>query len=188
MSPAIELRTLAEPDLNELHRLVIGYVSTEKYQITMTESGDEVTFTLVRVALPEPYVSRWDVPDAETLASYRRFVASGFSLGAYQTPRCLGIAIAEPQWWNKSLWVREIHVAEDARRLGVGRRLMEELARRGRAAGLRTMVCETQNTNGPAIAFYRRVGCRVEGIDVSYYSNDDYPDGEIAIFMKRRLE
>jgi ribosomal protein S18 acetylase RimI-like enzyme len=187
VSAAVELRTLAEPDLDELPRLVTGYVSTERYRVALAESGDEVTFTLVRVALPEPYVRRWDAPDAEALASYRRVVAAGFSLGAYRARRCLGMAIAEPHWWHKSLWLREIHVAEEARRLGVGRQLMAELARRGRAAGMRTIVCETQNTNGPAIAFYRRMGCRVEGIDVSYYSNDDYPDGEVAIFLKLRL-
>ena len=49
------------------------------------------------------------------------------------------------------------------------------------------MVCETQSTNVPAIEFYRKVGFEVEGIDLSYYSNDDAPDGEVANFMKRKL-
>ena len=31
------------------------------------------------------------------------------------------------------------------------------------------------------------LGFRVEGVDISFYSNDDYPEGEIAVFMKRRL-
>jgi ribosomal protein S18 acetylase RimI-like enzyme len=65
--------------------------------------------------------------------------------------------------------------------------MMEELAERGRASGLRIAVCETQNTNVPAIRFYRIVGCNIEGIDPSYYSNDDWPEGEVAVFMKRRL-
>lgn len=25
-------------------------------------------------------------------------------------------------------------------------------------------------------------------IDISYYTNEDYPDGEVAVFMKRRLD
>ncbi len=74
------------------------------------------------------------------------------------------------------------------RRRGIGRQLMEMLTERGRAAGMRTVVCETQNTNLPAIRFYRKLGFRFEGIDLSYYSNHDFPDGEIAIFMKKRLE
>lgn len=90
--------------------------------------------------------------------------------------------------WNKSLWVWEFHVAEMYRRRGLGRRLMDALAGRAKAAGLRTIVCETQNTDVPAIDFYRAVGFSIEGIDVSYYTNDDLlPGGEVAIFMKRRL-
>ena len=61
------------------------------------------------------------------------------------------------------------------------------MAQKGRAAGLRTLVCETRNTNVPAIRFYRKLGLDLEGIDLSYYSNTDYPDGEIAVFMKKRL-
>jgi hypothetical protein len=33
--------------------------------------------------------------------------------------------------------------------------------------------------------FYRSMGFTLDGIDLSLYSNDDYPDGEVAIFMKR---
>ena len=95
--------------------------------------------------------------------------------------------MAEPRQWNKSLWVWEFHVAETYRRQGIGRQLMDALAQKGHAAGLRTIVCETQNTNVPAIRFYRSVGSNMEGVDLSYYSNDDFPDGEIAIFMKKRL-
>ena len=64
---------------------------------------------------------------------------------------------------------------------------MEALAEKGRAIGLRTIVCETQNTNVPAIEFYRKVGFTVEGIDLSYYTNDDVLNGEVAVFMKRGL-
>jgi len=64
---------------------------------------------------------------------------------------------------------------------------MEALAEKARKAGLRTIVCETQTTNAPAIRFYRKLGFNIEGIDLSCYSNEDFPDGEIAIFMKRRL-
>ena len=34
---------------------------------------------------------------------------------------------------------------------------------------------------------YRRLGFRLEGIDLSHYTNADYPDGEVAVFMKRRV-
>jgi hypothetical protein len=31
------------------------------------------------------------------------------------------------------------------------------------------------------------MGFVLEGIDLSLYRNSDYPDGEIAVFMKRKL-
>ncbi len=83
--------------------------------------------------------------------------------------------------------VREFHVAESHRRQGIGSRLIEALAERARSDGFRILVCETQTTNELAIAFYRRLGFVLDGIDLSYYSNEDYPDGEIAVFMKKRL-
>ena len=67
---------------------------------------------------------------------------------------------------------------------------MERVAEKASRAGFRIMVCETQNTNPTAINVYRKLGFRVEGIegiDISFYSNHDYPEGEIAVFMKRRL-
>jgi ribosomal protein S18 acetylase RimI-like enzyme len=65
---------------------------------------------------------------------------------------------------------------------------MECVAQKAERARFRTIVCETQNTNVIAIKVYRKLGFSLEGIDISYYSNHDYPDGEIAVFMKRRLQ
>jgi len=120
--------------------------------------------------------------------AYEWVVQQGFSLGAYDGHQMVGIAIAEKVDWNRSLWVWEFGVAETHRRRGIGRRLMEALADEAKEAGLRIMVCETQNTNVPAIAFYRKVGFEIEGIDLSYYSNSDMTEGEVAIFVKRKLE
>ena len=64
---------------------------------------------------------------------------------------------------------------------------MECVAEKASRADFRTIVCETQNTNPTAINVYRKLGFRVEGVDISFYSNDDYPEGEMAVFMKRRL-
>ena len=64
---------------------------------------------------------------------------------------------------------------------------MDELAVLARTAGLRALAVETQNTNVAAIHFYRSCGFTLEGIDLSYYTNTDLEDGEIAIFLKRKL-
>jgi ribosomal protein S18 acetylase RimI-like enzyme len=122
------------------------------------------------------------------LASYARVVEAGFSFGAFAGDQLVGVALAEPQLWNRSVWVWEFHVAESQRRQDIGRRLLDALAAKSSASSLRTLVCETQTTNVPAIQVYRKLGFRLEGIDISYYSNHDYPDGEVAVFLKRRLD
>jgi ribosomal protein S18 acetylase RimI-like enzyme len=183
----IDIRPLAQLNLDDLHRLVTGYTSDTKYQVSKTESDQRFVLTLELVPLPQPYRKRYDDPDAETLDRYRQVPTLGFSFGAYDVQQCVGIALAEPHHWNKSLWVWELHVAETHRRRGVGRKIVEVLAEKARTVGLRTLVCETQNTNVPAMHFYYNVGFHSEGIDLSYYSNEDFPDGEIAVFMKKRL-
>jgi hypothetical protein len=37
----------------------------------------------------------------------------------------------------------------------------------------------------PAIRFYHALGFTLDGVDISFYSNDDLARGEIAVFMKK---
>ncbi len=182
----VEIRTLDRLTHADLVRLVRGYASRERYVVTVTESRDRVGFRLVRTRDRRAFVKRFPHPAQET-ARYREVVRQGWSLGAYVRGRLVGFLLAEPRAWNRSVWVWEVGVAASHRRRGVATRLVAELARRASAAGLRTLVCETQTTNAPAIDFYRATGFRVEGIDVSYYSNEDLEKGEVAIFMKLRI-
>ena len=183
----IDIRLLSQLNPDDLYRLVTGYTSDAKYQVSVTESAQQFVLALELVPLIQPYRKRYDRPDAEALERYQDLPALGFSFGAYDGEQCVGIVLAEPSHWNKSLWVWELHVAESHRQRGVGGRLVEALTEKAHIAGLRVLVCETQNTNIPAIRFYRKMGFQIEGIDLSYYTNDDFPEGEIAVFMKRRL-
>jgi ribosomal-protein-alanine N-acetyltransferase len=62
-----------------------------------------------------------------------------------------------------------LDVAASARRQGAGRRLMVELERRFRAAGVTRMRLETAATNAIAIGFYERLGYRKVARLRSYY-------------------
>jgi ribosomal protein S18 acetylase RimI-like enzyme len=183
----IEIRPLAQLNPDELNGLVTGYTSPTKYQVSKTETDDQFVLTLELVPMEQPYVKRYDHLEPETLEHYQQVPGFGFSFSAYDADTCVGIVLAEPRLWNKSLWVWELHVAETHRRHGIGRELLEALSKKAGEAGLRTIVCETQNTNMPAVQFYHQAGFALEGIDLSYYTNADFPDGEIAIFMKKKL-
>ena len=180
----IEIRKLEQLRRGDLH-IVDGYVSNDRYQVSKTETADEFCFILKRQKLNEPYVKRWSF-SKEDFRNYSELVNQGLSLGAYDAGRLVGIAISEEIEWNRSLWIREFGIAESYRRKGVGRQLMEQVAEIAKTEGLRILVCETQNTNVPAIDFYRSVGFEVDGVDLSYYTNRDV-EGEVAVFMKRKL-
>jgi prolyl-tRNA editing enzyme YbaK/EbsC (Cys-tRNA(Pro) deacylase)/GNAT superfamily N-acetyltransferase len=183
----IDIRTLTELRPEDLRRLNMGYSSRSKYIVEKTEAPQRTTISLELRDLGHPYIKRW-ATEEEDIARGQRLVSHGLSLGAYDGEEMVGIALAEPRPWNRSLWVWEFHIAETHQRMGIGRRLMGELIEKTRSAGLRVLVCETQNTNVPAISFYRAMGFEIDGIDLSYYTNEDMVQGEIAIFMKRKIE
>lgn len=183
----IEIRPLTQLTAMDVARIATGYVADGKYAVVYADAEQETVFQLRFVAYAQPFHKTYDHFDAETLAHYTQVLTEGYSFGAFAADQLVGFFISGVQQWNHSFWVWEFHVAETHRRLGIGRQLMETAAAQASQAGLRVIVCETQTTNVPAIQAYRKLGFRLEGIDLSYYSNQDYPDGEVAVFMKRRL-
>lgn len=181
----MEYRILQTFDPADLKRLATGYVSDRVYRAAKSESPEAVSISLQLVPLTAPYVKVFE-HDEETDQTYARYVSRGCSMGAYDGDRLVGIAIGSKQW-NGALWIWEFHVDPAYRRQGVGRGLMEAMARLAREQGCRCITLETQNTNVPAISFYRSVGFAVDSIDLSYYTNTDLVDGEVAIFMKRKF-
>ncbi len=185
--PEPVLRLLTEFPAEGFLRIAEGYTSPARYIVRKEESPARTTITVERQPLPEPYVKHWPYGE-DDLANYARIVAGdGLSLGAYDGETLVGIGIAEIAAWNKTLWVWELHVDEAWRGRGLGRRLVDRLAALGAERGLRVMLVEVQNTNANAIAFYYRTGFVLDGIDLSYYSNQDVTQGEVAFFMKRYL-
>ena len=182
----LEIRSLSELSEASLRRAIRGYVSRQKYQVSYTSNEQATSFTLELVDLAAPYIHHFD-PAEEDILHSQKALEAGWSIGAFDGDELAAIAIAEPEKWNDTLRIWEFHVVESYRGEGIGRQMMERLAERATLAGLRAMVVETQNTNVPAIRFYRKAGFAIEGIDISLYTNHDYPDGEIAVFMKRRL-
>ena len=182
----VEIRSLTKLSLADLKRIASGYSSDSKYAVVYTETESCVSFEMRLVTLDKPYVKRFHFDD-EIVQQYATVLNTGYSFGAYDGNLLVGLAIAEAHKWNRSLSVHEFHVAETHRNQSIGKRLMECVIDKASRAGFRIIVCETQNTNPTAINVYRKLGFRVEGVDISFYSNDDYPKGEIAVLMKRRL-
>ncbi len=183
----IEIRSLTSISADEVHEIGGSYTSPARYTVHKTESYERTVFTLELTPLEEPYVKHWDKSDAEEEALYQQYVAKGYSLAAYEGDRLVGLALTEPRKWNRTLFIWEFHVAASHHRKGIGRRLMEAVVEKARQGGFRILALETQSTNLPAITFYRAVGFEIDALDLSFYTNTDAIDGEVALFMKRKI-
>ena len=184
---SLEISPLTHLDIPRFRTLAAGYTSNHTYQFTKTETDDQTNINLKLHPLAKPYIKKWP-PDPEIEAHYQEILGQELSLGLVTGSNLAGIAIAEKRAWNRTLWVWEFHIDPQFRLKGYGRMLMDALAALGREADCRVIVCETQNTNVPAIRFYRRAGFEVGGVEISYYTNQDADNFEFAIFMKRYLE
>ena len=175
-------------DAERFQTLAGGYTTSEIYHVARRDSDEVSIIALTLTPLPAP--RSYSFPySAEELARYAQLVNGPFALGAYDGEAWVGVALGERRDWNRTVWLHEFHVDPAYQRRGIGRRLIDELAARAAAAGLRALVLEAQNTNVPAIRFYRRVGFTLDGLHVSTYTNDDLrPDRSVALFMTRRLE
>jgi ribosomal protein S18 acetylase RimI-like enzyme len=185
--PLLEIRPLQAIDLDTLREIIIGHVTSEVFRVEKTESETAVTFQLTLTALPEPKTYAWQ-PDEKDLAAYRKAFAQDTCVAAYLGEKVVGVAIADVHEWNRSLWVMEFHVHPEYHRRGIGWLMMEVMVEIAKRKSLRVIVCETQNTNLAAIRFYQAMGFTMDSVDLSYYSNDDYRNNSIAVFMKRKIK
>ncbi|MCA9934707.1 MAG: GNAT family N-acetyltransferase [Ardenticatenaceae bacterium] len=184
----IEIRPLKLSDLLAVARLVVGYSTHEIYVVEKQESPEQTVVSLRLEAVPEPYTREFTT-DEETMAIYRDLLRGDYCFGVYKGEQLVAITMAEYHAWNRTFWIWEFHVEESHRGQGIGRQLMEFMCHQAYEAGARVVLVETQNTNVPAIRFYRALGFAIEGLDLSYYDPESLDVGdEIAVFMKRHVE
>ncbi len=189
MDESFNILPLQGLNLDEIKPIVTGYISNEKYVIEKTESDEQTVFTIRLTRLNEPYRVTFDQDfNDEDMRRFLEFLPQGYSYGVYQDGRLLAFAISEAIPWNNSLRIWEFQVMDGFRGQGIGRALMEYVVNRAAQDHFRIVLLETQNTNINAIRFYRKMGFSLDALDLSFYTNHDVEEGEVAFFMKRKLE
>jgi len=180
----MEIRKLTQYDAEVKQSLGnFGYVSKHKFVVHKEESTDALAITLNLIELEQPYVKQeFDTDDHSS-----KLVEAGYSYGLYVNEELAAVAIAQPQTWNKTLLIWHFQVASSHQRKSYGKQLMNRVIETAKEEGFRAVTLETQNTNVPAIRFYQSCGFEIEGIDLSFYTNHDIENGEVAIFMKKKL-
>lgn len=184
---AVYIRPIQKYTVEDQEKLgEFGYIADSKYQVNKTETEARTVIEIEIVEL-EDEIHKTYINSEEDYERYSKVVSMGYSLGAYIGTELVGVVIAEEMQWNNTLLIWHFHVAEDYKRMSIGKQLMNELTYLAKTKGIRAINLETQNTNVNAIRFYRKCGFEIEGVDLSYYTNNDVQDGEVAIFMKRKI-
>src|SRR5271163_715948 len=99
---AAAVATITSITLGDLERIVPGYSSTSKFEITTRSDDTGTHFSLELKSLERPFEKTHHYDDA-TLESYNAVIALGRSYGAFVESRLVGFIIAEPQQWNSTL-------------------------------------------------------------------------------------
>jgi ribosomal protein S18 acetylase RimI-like enzyme len=98
-----------------------------------------------------------------------------------------GMVAANLEKWNRRVRVEYVVVAPAVRGRGIGRALMDSVVAFARDRGAWCVWLETQADNSPAIAFYRRLGFRLCGLDECLYDPASPAAGDLAVFFALEL-
>lgn len=157
-----------------------------KYEVACEINENEVSFRLKLTELKSKFSVKIYSNNSEDLERYNKLIPEGNSFGAYDENKLIGFVISERRTWNNSLWIDMIQVAKDYRGKGIGSELLKSLENQAASEKFRIIDIETQNTNVPAINFYRKNGYDLTGLNLSLYDTEKVND-EIAIFLAKNL-
>ena len=175
----VTLRRGRLPDDREQLLLVDRSFSTDRaYRVARTPSS----FRLEEVPVDPP--ARKEFPLGGGPGEGRGW---GRILVAEEGGSIVGYAAFEHERWNRRTALWHLYVAPPHRGGGVGRALVEAVAAQARGAGMRCVWLETSTLAYPAIAFYRRLGFELCGLDASLYDPAWEGEEETALYFSRAV-
>jgi ribosomal protein S18 acetylase RimI-like enzyme len=181
---------MTELDIPHLTEIRPGFVSLTALVVERIGAGIEAGWRLVERDLPEPFDKggAYDFDRVEQTNIRRRLrQGDGLHLVVEWQGQIAGVLDVTPQDWNHTALVWNIMLDTAIRRQGVGRELFRRAVDWARRNGYRSLIFETQTNNVPACKFYAAMGCQLEGIRETFYTNEDVERGEVAIFWVYRL-
>lgn len=165
-------------DLTSLAAFDTSFVTDRIYRVQRSA----LSFGLEEVVVDPPFRKTYPLAGlAAELGNMDQVLAA--ELGQ----ELVGFTALKYESWNRRVVVCDLYVAPQHRGKGIGRKLLDEAAQFARLAGARCLWLETQNTNYPAIQFYRRVGFRLCGLDESLYDPQGLGRSEVGLFFVRDL-
>ena len=157
----ISYRELREGEIDrELFRHFKRY---QKVDICLRRDGDRW------VEKPDPFIDDWGEKEYEILVRCLRHTAAtgGLVYGAFDQGCLKGFVSVEPEIYggnNRYMDLSSIHVSEDMRRSGIGRRLFAEAADWARTQGAGKLYISAHSAI-ESQRFYESLGC----VDAVWY-------------------
>lgn len=182
----MQIQRMSELDEADFRRLVVGYTSDEVYELAVDESDEAFAFRFERRRREPAFRKEWPFSPG-MFGWYRTLLGLGLSFAAIEDGVMRGLVISGTTEWSKLVNVWELHVEAGHQGRGIGRALLTSVEAEAANRGYRAVSCEAQNTNVPAIGFYRRVGYAPLAVDLSFYGNDDIARGEVSVFMRKAV-
>jgi len=153
-----------------------GYTTDKILAVSAIEFSGSFEFILKEKSIP--YTKVWETHSDE-IKELNEIIEKGHSFGVFEGGKLSGWIICDHRTWNNSFYIENILVSESLRRQGAGAQLIKNAVREARNLNCQIIELETQNTNYPAIQFYRRLGFSITGLNTRLYENTD----ETAVFM-----
>lgn len=110
---------------------------------------------------------------------------NGFALGAYDDSNCVGLAIYQKHW-NKYLYLKDLKVNRDHRKLGIGNQLIKEGLRRAVQLGYKGVYAVCQDNNLASCQFYLKIGFQIGGFnDFDYNYTTQSGKSDIYFYLDK---
>ena len=158
-----------------------GYVSNKFYEVNISDNHATASFVLRLKNLEVLLKKNWITTDQD-IEYYNQIIAEGHSFGAFKKEELVGIIICNERKWNNTLYIENILVSELQRGKGIGGLLIKKIIRHSLYKNNRLIELETQNTNMPAIQFYKKQGFKITGLNLTLYNTKGNIE-EVAIYM-----
>jgi [ribosomal protein S18]-alanine N-acetyltransferase len=123
---------------------------------------------MMRVSFSDTYGEAWQTDDLPAVLS---MAGTSARLAVNASDKPMGFYL-----WRQTLDEAElllIAVRPEARRTGLGRRLMQDLMAQARDGGVAQLFLEVREGNSPALALYRAAGFEPIGRRARYYRGRD---------------
>lgn len=114
---------------------------------------------------------------------YQDYLEDSSAFSLHNSEEIFGYLEVDRETWNNRLRITQILILDKFRRTGYGTLLINKAKEIAKEEGCREIILETQSCNYKAIEFYIKNGFKINGMDLSCYSNDDVDKGEVRIEM-----